>query len=71
MSADVGEFKAMRTRMVLGSQISWASSEYRQKALAIRIWSGVRQSASKTLGEATRTQMHCAREVATLSRFKP
>jgi hypothetical protein len=43
---------------------------YRQYALARRICSGVRQSASNTIGEATRTQRHWAREVATLSRFR-
>jgi hypothetical protein len=51
-------------------QIRWANSRYRQCALASRICSGVRQSASNTFGEATKTQRHWAREVATLSRFR-
>ncbi len=54
----------------LNSVSCWANSRYRQYALASRICSGVRQSASNTVGEATRTQRHWAREVATLSRFR-
>jgi hypothetical protein len=54
----------------LRSMGCWANSRYRQYALANRICSGVRQSASNTIGEATRTQRHWAREVATLSRLR-
>lgn len=52
------------------AQITLARSRYRQKAFASCICRGVLHCASKTEGEATNTQMHLAREVATLSRFR-
>ena len=47
-----------------------ASSRYRQNALASWICRGVRHSGSNRSGDATRTQMQRAREVATLSRLR-
>jgi hypothetical protein len=47
-----------------------ANSRYLQNALASRIRRGVRHSASNTRGDATTTQMHCAREVATFRRCR-
>ena len=47
-----------------------ASSRERAKAFASFIRRGVRHCASNTEGEATRTQTHSARDVATLSRFR-
>jgi hypothetical protein len=47
-----------------------ANSKYRANALASCICLGVRHCTSNTEGEATRTQTHFAREVATLSRFR-
>ncbi|MEA2855405.1 MAG: hypothetical protein QOE02_5472, partial [Rhodospirillaceae bacterium] len=51
------------------SQSVVASTRYLQKALASCIWRGVRHSASNSRGEATITQMHFAREVATFKRL--
>jgi hypothetical protein len=50
-------------------QTGAAISKYRQNALASCICLGVRHSASKTRGEATITQMHFARDVATFRRL--
>jgi hypothetical protein len=46
-----------------------ANSRYLQKALASCIWRGVRHSASNKRGDATTTQMHFARDVATFRRL--
>src|ERR1700742_928335 len=46
-----------------------ANSMYLQKAFASCICFGVRHSASNNRGDATITQRHLARDVATLSRF--
>ena len=43
--------------------------QYRQKALASCIWRGVRHSASNRRDDATTIHRHCARQVATFSRF--
>jgi hypothetical protein len=46
-----------------------ANSRYLQNALASRIWRGVLHSTSNKRGDATTTQMHFAREVATFRRL--
>jgi hypothetical protein len=46
-----------------------AISRYLQKAFASCISRGVRHSASNMRGDATTTQMHLARDVATFKRF--
>ena len=43
-----------------------AISKYRKNAFANFICSGVLQSASKRVGDATTMHAHCARDVATL-----